>query len=142
MILKLTEKQIEDSILTWLNFQPGCFAFKLDVQARYDPRIKTYRRLAKWVPRGGSDIISSVRGRMITWEVKTPAEHKKFSNCREDHEMRQKAFMDRVISTGGLAYCVCSLDQVMEIFNKLNLGTLGKEKQFLWSDSWIDIFDV
>jgi len=113
---KNNEKQIENAILTWLNLQSQCYAFKQDVRGIWDENNKFFRKANKWTPIGGSDILVCYRGRFIAIEVKTPAAYKKFFGSRGKHEMRQKMFLEHVDYCGGLGYVVCCLAQVEEMF--------------------------
>lgn len=69
------EKDIEKGILHFLNYQVGCFAFKVDTQARFDPRLGTYRKLNSLIMAGTPDIIACYSvdgiGVFLTFEVKT-----------------------------------------------------------------------
>lgn len=118
------EKLIEVSILQWLNLQPGCYAFKLDLKGTWDPRIKAFKKVSKWVPKGGADIIFILHGKFGCLEVKTPAAYKKFYTSPGEHELRQTAFLDLIRSKGGLAEVVCSLGQVIDVFKKISLTAL------------------
>lgn len=64
---KLTEAQIEDQILTWLNLQ-GHFAFKVPDQRRHT--AQGYKK-EKWQPRGIPDIICITKSGVVWLEVKT-----------------------------------------------------------------------
>ena len=67
---KLNEKQIESQMIDWLNYQPSCFAFKVNTMGVFDPVRKSYRRLGKHVIAGTSDIIGVCEGIMFAIEVK------------------------------------------------------------------------
>ena len=117
-----SEKEIENSILSWLNLQSGCTAWKQNIVAvsRLETvagkaRIKRFNT-SKWVPRGGCDIIGLYRGRSFAIEVKTEIAYKLFESCRDPHELRQKEFIDRVRRAGGIAFLACSLEMVEVIF--------------------------
>jgi penicillin-binding protein-related factor A (putative recombinase) len=67
-----SEKQIENSILQWLSYQPRCKAWKNQSVGIYDPVRKSYRKPAsKFTAKGSSDIIGIWNGRMICIEVKS-----------------------------------------------------------------------
>lgn len=117
--LDATEKEIEDVILQWLNLQYLCFAFKQDIKASYDPKLGYYRQLSKWVPKGGSDILASIHGKFCAFEVKKPSEYKSWFTSTGDREINQRSFIDKVKATGGIAACVCSLEQVIEFHSQL-----------------------
>lgn len=114
-----SEKLIEESILQWLNYQPGCYAFKLDLKGTYNIKRKTFMKVSRWVPKGGADIIFILNGKFGCFEVKTPAAYKKFYTSPGEHELRQTAFLDLIRSKGGLAEVVCSLGQVIDVIKKI-----------------------
>jgi hypothetical protein len=112
--MDMSEKQIEHLIIAWLNAQPGCFAFKQDVQARYDRKISAFRKLARNVPRGGADILFVMNGRFGAFEVKRKRAFNAAIKNPDSHVLRQYSFLERVNACGGFGRIVCSLDQVQE----------------------------
>lgn len=114
-----SEKAIETTILTWLNLQPGCFAFKVQTMGVYDQRKGLFRKAGKGVIRGTSDIIGLLHGQMLALEVKTPHTYKSFFSRPGELEARQKLFLDQVRSKGGIAEVVCSLTQVITLIESL-----------------------
>jgi hypothetical protein len=116
-----SEKDIEDYIIKWINLQYQCFAFKMDVKANYDPKIKAFRKLSKNVPKGGSDVIVFARKYAGVLEIKTPSEWRKFYSNPGPHELNQQGFLAKVKATGNFAQCVCSVDQVIELFKTLRI---------------------
>lgn len=66
-----SEKKIEEAILTYLNYQPGCYAFKVNTVGIYDQRKRVFRRISKWIIRGTADILCCYRGFFIAFEVKS-----------------------------------------------------------------------
>lgn len=110
----MSEKDIENTILYWLNYQPGCFAMKYDVKGTWHPTRKFFMRAGKGVALGGSDILLFSRAGCGFYEVKTPEKYKSFYRRPGPHELRQQGFMERVRSTGHFAELVCSLEQVMQ----------------------------
>ena len=117
----MTEKEIQNSILYWLNFQPGCFAMQVTTSGVWDAKGKFYRNPGKYVPKGCADIIFCLNGTFGAIEVKTPEAYKKFLKNPGDHELRQQAFLHQITSKGGFAQVVCSLDQVIEAIKKLTI---------------------
>lgn len=55
--LEPSEKEIESAVLGYLNFQPGCFAFKVETKASWDPKRKRFLSLPKGVLAGTPDIL-------------------------------------------------------------------------------------
>lgn len=117
--MKITEKMIENQIIEWLNFQQQTYAFKLDVKGTWDPSKKIFRKAGKNVPIGGSDIICCHKGRFLSFEVKTPDAYKKFLKSTNPHIQNQKIFMEKIDKSGGDSFMVCSLNQVINIFETL-----------------------
>lgn len=115
---KIREKDIQNQILYWLNFQPGCYAFQMDVKGTWDPR-GFYRKAGKYVARGGADIIAVVYGRFLAIECKTPDALKRLRSHPGPHELRQLGFLESVRASGGLAVMVSSLDQVRALVEPL-----------------------
>jgi penicillin-binding protein-related factor A (putative recombinase) len=115
MLEPSSEKEIENSILTWLNFQQGIFAFKVNTMGVYDFKKQTYRKTSKFVLPGTSDIIGSAFGKIIAFEVKTSDALIRFLNNPTPHDMNQRAFLQKIMQTGGIAGVVCSLDQVIAL---------------------------
>ncbi len=113
-----SEKDIETVILTWLNYQQGCFAFKMNIAGMWDQR-GFYKQSGKFVPKGGADIIFCLNGRFGAFECKTPASYKKFLTKPGPHELRQLWFLEQIRAKGGIAEVVCSLEMVQEHFKKL-----------------------
>lgn len=101
---EMTEKEIETSILDWINQQPKCFAFKINTIGVYDENIEAYRKTSKFVLKGTSDIIGIWKGKPLAVEVKS-------KTGRLSQE--QKAFINRYIDLGGIAFKVSSLEEVV-----------------------------
>jgi len=110
MKLTKSEKQIESLILNWLNFQLGCFAFKVTSTGIYDP-IKKYFRYNP--NKGIADIVCSYYGYFVAFEVK--------KNEKEKLSPDQETFVYSVKNKGrGKAYKVWSLDQVQKIIGAID----------------------
>jgi penicillin-binding protein-related factor A (putative recombinase) len=117
----MTEKQIETSILTYLNHQPNTLAFKINTVGVFDPKRQVFRKnLNPFVIPGCSDILGLHQGRFFAIEVKTPVAYRRFvkSLTLKPNELRQKLFLESVSRRGGLSLMACSVDQVIEWFNK------------------------
>lgn len=86
--LEPSEKEIENQILHYLNYQPGCFAFKVNTVGIFDQRQGFYRRPSKFVIPGTPDIIVCYDvcgiGVFIGLEVKS--EHGRQSRDQVDFE--------------------------------------------------------
>jgi len=105
----MSEKILEQSILHYLNLQPGWFAFKYYSVGIFDPG-GFYRKKSRFAPNGISDIIGLYNGRFIAIEVKI-----KGNKPTE----QQQAFINKVNKTGGAATWVDSLIKAMEFVNEL-----------------------
>lgn len=119
---KPAEKHIEKAILQFLNYQIGCFAFKVDTHARFDPNLGVYRKLNSLVLAGTPDIICcySVQGVgiFIAFEVKTETGRQRFD---------QKEFEQRLTTrANGFYFIVRSIKDVenalTEVAAKLSLN--------------------
>lgn len=51
------EKEIENAVLTFLNYQIGVLAFKVNTIGVFDPRIGAYRTPSKFVMNGTPDVL-------------------------------------------------------------------------------------
>lgn len=112
--MKLKEKEIEEQILSWLNLQPGVFAFKVATGGWFDTKRGVFRKnSSKFLLKGTSDIIGMIHGKFMAIEVKSETGMKRFLRYPGKHELDQILFLRRVTDRGGLAICVCSLEEVM-----------------------------
>lgn len=114
----MLEKDIEASILYWLNYQMGCYAIKIHTKGTWDQR-GFFRKPGKFVAIGCADIVFVYYGLFGCFEVKTPKAYKKFFSSPGEHELRQQSFLQQVKSKGGFAEVVCSLDQVQKHLEEL-----------------------
>lgn len=111
----MREKQIETDILTWLNYQPGCFAFKVNTVGVWDSAKGRYRTNNNpFVMKGCSDIIGIWKNKFLAIEVKTPQQLKQLEKKPTETWLYQKAFLGKVANNGGIALIAMSLDGVME----------------------------
>ena len=105
----LSEAQIQSVILQWLHLQKDIYTIRINpvgiplpgVQGRYRPSGM----------KGVSDIICNVQGKFLALEVK----RKKKGKLSKE----QANFLNGILSTGGNAYVVTSLDEVIRIINQL-----------------------
>ena len=123
----MTEKEIESQILTWLNYQQGIFAFKVNTVGVFDPIKKIYRTNKNpFLINGTSDIIACVYGNFVAIEVKTPSGLKSLLKAKKEREINQVAFLKKVKEKGkGNAIAVSSLDSVIEFVKKLDLKKIS-----------------
>lgn len=110
---KPLEKDIERAILLYLELLPECFAWKNDNVGIYDPRKKTYRKVvSKFKPAGVADIIGIYMGKFLAIEVKRPG------GKTTEH---QKAFLEQIKISGGIAFVAHSVDEVIEKLEEVYL---------------------
>ncbi len=107
---KLTEpleKDIEKSILQYLEFLPMCFAWKNVTGGFFDTKTKTFKKQRnKYAINGSSDILGVYDGRFLAIEVKRPSN--KLRNKDQDN------FIKLINSHGGIAFYAGSIDEVKE----------------------------
>lgn len=108
--MKQLEKQIETSILDWLNLQPDCFAFKINSVGIFDPRTRAFRKNSNpHCHNGTSDILGAWKGRMLAIEVKRD---KTELGPKTYPSKEQKLFLARIQAAGGIAFVARSLEDV------------------------------
>ena len=128
--MKLTEKQIETQILTYLAMANGCVFFKHNNTGIFDPKTKRFRTVQnKFIPKGASDIYGSFYGRAVYIEVKTPEELayivKHYDEIKtyigdskkKNHLKNQIQFLELNRKNSCLAFFACSLDQVKQVLH-------------------------
>ena len=104
----MKEKDIEKAILTYLNIQPGCFAFKCNTTGIWDTERKIFRRIkSQHIHKGTSDIIGVFRGRMFAIEVKKPGGP---TSTKTYATKEQKIFLENIKANGGLGVVARSID--------------------------------
>ena len=107
------EKQLETAILDYLMGIDGCFGIKLNNVGVYDAKKRIYRKPnSRHIHKGVPDIMGVFNGRFFCIEVKygknKPSEH-------------QTKFIDRVRSSGGVAFWCHSFSDFMYKFEE-NFG--------------------
>lgn len=99
------EKEIETSILQYLEILPECFAFKNQSVAVFDPSKKIFRKAkSKFLINGTSDILGVYKSRFLAIEVKRPSNKKR--NTDQDH------FIENIKIHGGIAFYATSIEDV------------------------------
>jgi penicillin-binding protein-related factor A (putative recombinase) len=103
--LELSEKDIEKSILRFLEFVPGGFFWKNNTTGVYDPVRKVFRKSKnKYAINGVSDILGVYQGRFVAIEVKRPQ--------NKERPLEQKIFIDQINRNGGIAFFATSIEEV------------------------------
>lgn len=100
-----TEKEIQNSILDFLQIQPQCIAWPTASVGLYDPTTKGFRRPGKHFRRGVADILGIWRGLPLAIEVKT-----KIGRVTKE----QTQFLVDFESHGGVAFVARSLEDVIK----------------------------
>lgn len=102
---KISEKDIERSILQYLEHLPGCFAWKCNTVGYFDTKTKTFKKQRnKYAINGVSDILGVYNGRFIAIEVKTPQ-----NKVRTEEQV---SFVDHINKNGGIAFFATSIEEV------------------------------
>lgn len=109
----MTEKEIENAILQYLNLLPETKAWKNQSIGVYDPVKRVYRmNRGAYTARGTSDIIGICQGVMLCIEVKTP---------KGKISQAQKDFLDIMEHLGALAFVARSVDDVRDELMSVHL---------------------
>lgn len=116
-MLPQLEKEIEKEVLTWLNLQYGCKAWKNKSMGTFDPAKGVYRTQGgAFSEKGSSDILGIYRGRFLALEVKSR---------RGTLRPEQKLFLDEMRRLGAIAGVVRSLQDAIDLLQ----GSCGKENE-------------
>lgn len=118
-LVSITEKQIENQILTYLA-NKRIFAWKNQSVGIYDPRKGAFRKKPANHINGVSDILGLADSRMLCIEVKKPYISKKTMTIkyRTQEELEKLAsddqvrFINKIKSLGGIAFYADSVDIV------------------------------
>lgn len=109
-----TEKQIEQSIISYLNAIPGTLVFKYNAGGVFDPTKRIFRKNhSNNYLIGVSDILGIYQGKFIALEVKRPSK-------RKNTTAHQKYFLFRIIECGGYSAVVTSIDDVISFLKGIN----------------------
>ena len=107
----MTEKQIENTILEYLNFLPECIAWKNQSIGIWDPVRKAYRKPHnKWHINGSSDILGIYKQQFLAIEVNAPK-----NRSRPKH---QKQFIEMIKVHGGIAGFCSSIEDVEDLLDR------------------------
>ena len=108
--MKITEKQIETSILHYLKLK-GIFAWKNDTTGIYSEKRGAFiKRHSKFHMTGQSDILGIYQGKLLAIEVKAP---------KGRPTENQLQFLSRVKEEGGIAFIARSVDEVMNALKEV-----------------------
>lgn len=100
------EREIETEIITWLNKQPDCYAFKFPRGQLGWTRKNTVRHSGQ----GVSDIICNYSYQNICWVIYFEVKKDKKQKPRES----QTAFGERIKNMGGYWLITTSVDETRE----------------------------
>jgi len=103
MLKRQSESDIQTLILDWLN-RKGVFSFRVNTAGVYDSRKNIYRTPGRYTLKGTSDVLGILpTGRFLAVEVKSATGRV---------TVEQRAFLDRINKSGGIAFVARSLQDV------------------------------
>ncbi len=133
--MKLTEKQIENSILAYLLITPGCLIYKHNNTGVYDPNKETFRKVVnKFIPSGASDLYGSFWSRATFIEVKTPDEYSYIASHYEElkkyvgKDKKKSRYRDQILfledqkKAGCIAFFADSIQRVKDELSKVEVS--------------------
>jgi penicillin-binding protein-related factor A (putative recombinase) len=101
------EKEIEKSILEYLEHLPECYAWKNVTGGFFNTKTKTFRKQTnKFAINGTSDILGIYKGKFLAIEVKRPS-----NKVRPQEQLN---FINQINIMGGKAFFATSIDDVRE----------------------------
>jgi len=113
----MTEHELQNMILHFLNLQPDFFAWRNQSVGIYDEKKRIFRKRGKFEINGISDILGiHSSGRFIAIEVK--------STGKTEHALskEQKAFILKINKMGGAATWASTFEKVEGFLNDVRLG--------------------
>lgn len=100
------EAPVQNAVLTWLNLQYGCFAWRNNTVGVFDPIRKVYLKPnSRFHVKGAPDILAVYKGRFIGVECKSPTG----GRLSED----QILFAEKFRKCGGLYIVAKSINDVV-----------------------------
>lgn len=102
MLPELSEKQIENQVLSWLKWK-GILAWKIKSVGTFDPTTKRFRAPSPWYRKGVSDILGIYKRKPLAIEVKS--KKGKLSPA-------QVNFLHEFKDNGGIAFVVRSIEDL------------------------------
>jgi penicillin-binding protein-related factor A (putative recombinase) len=115
-ILKASEKEIENSILAYLNAN-SIFCWKQNSVGIYDTKKEIFRRpMGKYIMPGVSDILGIFKARLLAIEVKRP-------DTKNRLTLSQKHFLECVNANGGIGFVATSVEEVADYLAVCNVKT-------------------
>lgn len=120
--LQPSEKEIESAILEYLNYQVGCFAFKVNTMGVYDQRGGFYRKPNKYQLSGTPDVLCcySVHGIGVFIGFEVKAERGRQSSPQKEFQARLEERSD------GFYFVVKSIKDVENALLHVNLRVLDR----------------
>ena len=108
----MSELEIQNSILEYLNLRGDCFAWRNNSIGVFDPVKKIYRRSGGFAIKGVSDILGVMRdGRFLAIEVKNTGKEKTVSK-------EQLVFITKMIKMKAIAIVATNIETVKEQLEK------------------------
>lgn len=132
MAIDLTETQIEELILTHLNFKKRIFAWKVPKSGYFDTKRGIFRKqVSRFAINGNSDIAGFLPGKGLYIEVKTPKEYRYLfkhyeaikgftGECKKKNHLKEQIdFIERAQASGNAAFFADSVECVEAELGKL-----------------------
>lgn len=108
----LTEKDIETSILVFLNKIHGCFAWKNQSVGIYDNKKQIFRKSKNpFCINGVSDILGIFNGKLLAIEVKKPG---------GILSKEQDIFIQKINKIGGISGVCYSVDDAKKLIDSIS----------------------
>lgn len=115
----MKEKEIEEQVLKWLNFQLNVFAFKVNTTGFFDTKRKIFRKnTSKFVMPGTPDIFCIYRCFNLPIAVFMEVKSEKGKQSESQVE-----FQTIVEKAGGFYFIVRSIDDASRALNFVRLKT-------------------
>lgn len=106
-----SEKQVQDTILEWLNLQPRTFAWRQNSGKFLIQHPSGKKYMVVVGTKGMCDIIASWKGRFLAIEVKS------FIGKLSDE---QRDFIEMINDRGGISFVAHSLDEVIKTLEEID----------------------
>lgn len=107
MIKPETANRITANILKTVNFQPGCYAFRVNTTGIWDEKKQVFRTSAQ---KGTADILACIHGMFYAFEVKAG---------KDRQSDNQKVFQFWVEKAKGKYFLIRSTDEFLLIFTSI-----------------------
>lgn len=111
---KILEKDVEKLILQFLQYLPGCYAWKNHTTGYFNvKKSKFTKQKSDFAINGVSDILGVYNGKFLAIEVKAPTNKKR--------SIDQDIFIETVRKNGGVAFYATSIEDVKQGLGMVNI---------------------